>query len=362
MYVCRCVFLCLVFFCSSKWKPRGLNILQHLAQLHLAQPQSAAKREHPSLLSSLLPPPPFTHPSIRPPPLLHTHTRLRIASSGIMTNDSPEGEIRALGGGGGGSGRGGIAQRSRADDNVTILTSSMDLLRAGRSRASSGTEAAPSLASSVDLGTSSMELSIQTRIFKIIVIGDSNVGKTCLTFRFTGGSFPDKTEATIGVDFREKAVEIEGETIKVQVWDTAGQERFRKSMVEHYYRNVHAVVFVYDVTKMASFRNLQTWIEECNGHRVSASVPRVLVGNKCDLVDQIQVPSNTALKFADAHNLLLFETSAKDPRESQNVDSIFMSLACRLKAQKSLLYRDVEREDGRVRLTQQTETKSNCPC
>lgn len=125
---------------------------------------------------------------------------------------------------------------------------------------------------------------------------------------------------------------------------------------------------------------------------MSASVPRVLVGNKCDLVNQIQVsvlkpqsqhtvlcsctlfkphhqtlvipqvPSNTALKFADAHNMLLFETSAKDPRESQNVDSIFMSLACRLKAQKSLLYRDVEREDGRVRLTQETETKSNCPC
>ncbi|MEQ2167524.1 hypothetical protein GOODEAATRI_004995 [Goodea atripinnis] len=131
-------------------------------------------------------------------------------------------------------------------------------------------------------------------------------------------------------------------------------------------------------------------LKECNGHRVSASVPRVLVGNKCDLVDQIQVggqkpmlhmvlfvpehqallihrcfpqvPSNMALKFADSHNMLLFETSAKDPKESQNVDSIFMSLACRLKAQKSLLYRDVEREDGRVRLTQETETKTNCPC
>ncbi|KAK5865201.1 hypothetical protein PBY51_016387 [Eleginops maclovinus] len=279
-----------------------------------------------------------------------------------MTNDSPEEETRAPGSGRGGVGGGkGMTRRNRADDNVTILTSSMDLHRVGRSRASSSTDPAPSITSSVDL-SNSLELSIQTRIFKIIVIGDSNVGKTCLTFRFTGGSFPDKTEATIGVDFREKAVEIEGETIKVQVWDTAGQERFRKSMVEHYYRNVHAVVFVYDVTKMASFRNLQTWIEECNGHRVSASVPRVLVGNKCDLVDQIQVPSNTALKFADSHNMLLFETSAKDPRESQNVDSIFMALACRLKAQKSLLYRDVEREDGRVRLTQQTETKSNCPC
>ncbi|XP_010781104.1 ras-related protein Rab-33A-like [Notothenia coriiceps] len=172
-----------------------------------------------------------------------------------MTNDSPEEETRAPGSGGGGIGGGkGMTRRNRADDNVTMLTPSMDLHRAGRSRASSSTDPAPSI-------TSSLELSIQTRIFKIIVIGDSNVGKTCLTFRFTGGSFPDKTEATIGVDFREKAVVIQGETIKVQVWDTAGQERFRKSMVEHYYRNVHAVVFVYDVTKMASFRNLQTWIE-----------------------------------------------------------------------------------------------------
>ncbi|XP_074531039.1 ras-related protein Rab-33A [Halichoeres trimaculatus] len=279
-----------------------------------------------------------------------------------MTNDSPEEETRALSGGGVGGGGQGMIRRNREDDNVTILTSSMDLQRASRGRASISNDSVPSFTSSVDFSTSSLELSIQTRIFKIIVIGDSNVGKTCLTFRFTGGSFPEKTEATIGVDFREKAVEIEGETIKVQVWDTAGQERFRKSMVEHYYRNVHAVVFVYDVTKMASFHNLQTWIEECNGHRVSASVPRVLVGNKCDLVDQVQVPYNTALKFADSHKMLLFETSAKDPKESQNVDTIFMSLACRLKSQKSLLYRDVQREDGKVQLTQETDTKSNCPC
>ncbi|XP_008418013.1 ras-related protein Rab-33A isoform X1 [Poecilia reticulata] len=333
---------------------------------------SLAGRQHRGhcCISGLLLPfllPSLSSQSVQPPTSLHSRTPTCASPPpAIMTKDSPEEETRAPGGGGGIGGGGaagrGASRRNRADDNVTILTSSMDFYRSGRSRASSSSDAAPSLTSSVDLSTSSLDTSIQTRIFKIIVIGDSNVGKTCLTFRFTGGSFPDKTEATIGVDFREKAVEIEGETIKVQVWDTAGQERFRKSMVEHYYRNVHAVVFVYDVTKMASFRNLQTWIEECNGHRVSASVPRVLVGNKCDLVDQIQVPSNMALKFADSHNMLLFETSAKDPKESQNVDSIFMSLACRLKAQKSLLYRDVEREDGRVRLTQGTETKTNCPC
>lgn len=96
---------------------------------------------------------------------------------------------------------------NRADHDVTILAS-VDFHKAVRSRSSSG--------SSSSTARASQELSIQTRIFKIIVIGDSNVGKTCLTFRFTGGTFPDKTEATIGVDFREKAVEIEGETIKVK--------------------------------------------------------------------------------------------------------------------------------------------------
>ena len=152
---------------------------------------------------------------------------------------------------------------------------------------------------------------------------------------------------------------------QVQVWDTAGQERFRKSMVEHYYRNVHAVVFVYDVTKMTSFTNLKMWIQECNGHAVPPLVPKVLVGNKCDLREQIQVPSNLALKFADAHNMLLFETSAKDPKESQNVESIFMCLACRLKAQKSLLYRDAERQQGKVQkleFPQEANSKTSCPC
>ncbi|XP_068258645.1 ras-related protein Rab-33B isoform X4 [Nyctibius grandis] len=128
----------------------------------------------------------------------------------------------------------------------------------------------------------------RSRIFKIIVIGDSNVGKTCLTYRFCAGRFPQRTEATIGVDFRERAVTIDGERIKIQLWDTAGQERFRKSMVQHYYRNVHAVVFVYDMTNIASFHSLPSWIEECKQHLLANDIPRILVGNKCDLRSAIQ--------------------------------------------------------------------------
>ncbi|XP_055745048.1 ras-related protein Rab-33B-like [Salvelinus fontinalis] len=187
----------------------------------------------------------------------------------------------------------------------------------------------------------------RTRIFKIIVIGDSGVGKTCLTYQFCAGKFPEKTEATIGVDFREKLIEIDGEKIKVQLWDTAGQERFRKSMVQHYYRNVHAVVFVYDVTSAASFRSLPAWIEECKQHALGQEVPRILVGNKCDLQNSVQVGTDLAQQFADAHSMPLFETSAKNPSNdghgdgshgnSDHVEAIFMTVAHKLKSQKPLI-------------------------
>ncbi|XP_022244689.1 putative Ras-related protein Rab-33 isoform X2 [Limulus polyphemus] len=188
-------------------------------------------------------------------------------------------------------------------------------------------------------GSSRREVSIkkQKRIFKIIVIGDSNVGKTCLTFRFCGGLFPMKTEATIGVDFRERIVEIEGEELKLQLWDTAGQERFRKSMVQHYYRNVHAVVFVYDVTKIVSFESLSHWIEECDQYQLTTTIPRVIVGNKCDCTDSISVNTNMAQKFADLHNMPLFETSAKDDSEADHVEAIFMTIAHKLKNSKPMM-------------------------
>ncbi|XP_029021393.1 RAB33B, member RAS oncogene family a [Betta splendens] len=202
----------------------------------------------------------------------------------------------------------------------------------------------------------------RTRIFKIIVIGDSGVGKTCLTYRFCAGKFPEKTEATIGVDFRERLVEIESEKIKIQLWDTAGQERFRKSMVQHYYRNVHAVVFVYDVTNAASFHSLPAWIEECKQHALGTEVPRILVGNKCDLQDSIQVSTDVAQQFADVHSMPLFETSAKNPNNNDNercgrgnndhVEAIFMTVAHKLKSQKPLvLSQPLEGSRGTINLS-----------
>lgn len=108
-------------------------------------------------------------------------------------------------------------------------------------------------------------------------------------------------------------------------------------MVQHYYRNVHAVVFVYDVTKMLSFENLPGWIEECNKHSLNKQMPRILVGNKCDMTDKVSVNTNLAQKFADTHNMPLFETSAMDEEKANHVDAIFMTLAHKLKNSKPMM-------------------------
>jgi len=127
--------------------------------------------------------------------------------------------------------------------------------------------------------------------------------------------------------------------LQLQIWDTAGQERFRRSMVQHYYRNVHAIVYVYDITRITSFENLPQWLVECEEHGLDMSVPRILVGNKCDLQSSGAscVPTSVAQRFADSYGMPLFETSAKDNAQCDHVESIFLTLAHKLKNSKSLI-------------------------
>ncbi|XP_045778773.1 putative Ras-related protein Rab-33 [Maniola jurtina] len=186
----------------------------------------------------------------------------------------------------------------------------------------------------------------QRKVFKIIVLGDSGVGKTCLTYRFCEGQFLDKSEATIGVDFRERTVRIRNEDIKLQLWDTAGQERFRKSMVQHYYRNVHAVVIVYDVTKPETFHSIASWMQEVESHGLMKA-PRVLVGNKCDCgTPESRLATTYAQRLADKYGMPLFETSALLDSECDNVESIFMTLAHKLYSKQPLRVISVEGERG----------------
>ncbi|VDK71220.1 unnamed protein product [Onchocerca ochengi] len=208
------------------------------------------------------------------------------------------------------------------------------------------------------------------RVFKVIILGDAGVGKTCLSFRFCNGRFPAQTEATIGVDFRERSVAIDGELIRVQLWDTAGQERYRQSIVSHYYRNVNAVVFVYDVNNPSSFHSLNDWISECRKHSVSSTndTPHILIGNKCDLMQENKVKTDVAQMFADQNDMALFETSALADTEADHVESIFMTLVHKLQQSKPMhVQSDEERARKEERLllkagdtTRETEGKGWC--
>ncbi|PIC42558.1 hypothetical protein B9Z55_009595 [Caenorhabditis nigoni] len=202
------------------------------------------------------------------------------------------------------------------------------------------------------LAPSSNKTYKQKRTFKVIIVGNAAVGKTCLSFRFCCGRFPEHTEATIGVDFRERSCVIENELLRVQLWDTAGQERYRQSIVAHYYRNVNAVVFVYDVTCRESFNDLALWIKECEKHGLvgDSEVPRILIGNKCDVECPNRVSTDEAQMFADRNNMALFETSAKAASEADHVESIFLTLLHKLQQSKPM---HVQSQDERQQKEQE---------
>ncbi|KAJ8267016.1 hypothetical protein GJAV_G00137330 [Gymnothorax javanicus] len=159
--------------------------------------------------------------------------------------------------------------------------------------------------------------------FRLIVIGDSTVGKSCLLRRFTEGKFTDISDPTVGVDFFARLVEIEpGKRIKLQLWDTAGQERFR-SITRSYYRNSVGGLLVFDLTNRRSFEHLKDWLEEAKMHVQPFQIVFLLVGHKCDLGQLRQVSREEAEQVASAFGMNYIETSAKD---TVNVEESFTIL------------------------------------
>ncbi|KAJ4748660.1 Ras-related protein Rab-1A [Rhynchospora pubera] len=163
-------------------------------------------------------------------------------------------------------------------------------------------------------------------LFKLLLIGDSSVGKSCLLLRFADDSYVDSYISTIGVDFKIRTVDLDGKTVKLQIWDTAGQERFR-TITSSYYRGAHGIIIVYDVTEMESYNNVKQWLNEIDRY-ASDNVCKLLVGNKCDLVDSKVVATETAEAFADSLGIPFLETSAK---ESINVEKAFLTMSAEIK-------------------------------
>ncbi|KAL2309864.1 hypothetical protein Nmel_006094 [Mimus melanotis] len=206
-------------------------------------------------------------------------------------------------------------------------------------------------------------------LFKIILIGDSNVGKTCVVHRFKTGQYNEKQQNTIGVDFTVRSMDIDGKKVKVgvgsepeqhlgraililpvqlssqedalgeavtliwiQVWDTAGQERFR-TITQSYYRSAHGAILAYDLTRRSTFESIPHWIHEIEKYG-AANLVMMLIGNKSDSLDKRQVLFEDACTLAEKHGLLaVLETSAK---EAQNIEEVFTLMAKELIARNTL--------------------------
>lgn len=167
-------------------------------------------------------------------------------------------------------------------------------------------------------------------LFKLLLIGDSSVGKSCFLLRFADDAYVDSYISTIGVDFKIRTLEMDGKTIKLQIWDTAGQERFR-TITSSYYRGAHGIIIVYDITDMESFNNVKQWLSEIDKY-ANDSVCKLLVGNNCDLAESRVVDTAVAQAYADEIGIPFLETSAK---ESINVEEAFLAMSSAIKKSKS---------------------------
>ena len=157
-------------------------------------------------------------------------------------------------------------------------------------------------------------------LFKILIIGESGVGKTCFLLRYAENSFVANHLLTIGIDFKIKVIEIEGKSIKLQIWDTAGQDRFR-TITKTYYKGSHGVILVYDVCDERSFGNVKNWVNQIE-QNAKSSICKVLVGNKCDKAERV-ITEEQGRKLAEEYNMKFYETSAKT---GQNVEETFTYL------------------------------------
>ncbi len=171
-------------------------------------------------------------------------------------------------------------------------------------------------------------------LFKLVLIGDSGVGKSCLLLRFADDAFTDSYISTIGVDFRFRTVQIGEKYVKLQIWDTAGQERFR-TITSAYYRGAVGALLVYDISKHATFENVERWLKELRDH-ADSNIVIMLVGNKSDLRHLRAVSTDEAMAFAEKHNLAFIETSALDSTGVETAFHRILTEIYRLMSRKSM--------------------------
>ena len=194
-------------------------------------------------------------------------------------------------------------------------------------------------------------------LIKLLLIGDSGVGKSCLLLRFCDDSFTPSFITTIGIDFKVRTVELDGKRVKLQIWDTAGQERFR-TITTAYYRGAMGILLVYDMTDEKSFGNIRNWMRNIEQHATD-NVSLMLLGNKCDMADKKVVDTEVGRSLADEFGIPFLETSAKN---SVNVEDAFFAIARDIKARvfDAGNAKPSSRDDSSVKLGDNAVGSGNC--
>jgi len=191
-------------------------------------------------------------------------------------------------------------------------------------------------------------------LFKIVIIGNSAVGKSSLLRTFSENHWDQVFTPTIGVDFKIKTFHIGGKSVKLQIWDTAGQERF-KSICRSYYKGSHGIIFVYDITDRESFREVENWMEDVD--RIAGrGMVKILIGNKCDMEKERQVSYADGNKLAEDLGMKFIETSAKT---AYNVVESFKTIATEMKekVEKNELQTEKSRKGNQLQFNNQSESE-----
>ena len=163
-------------------------------------------------------------------------------------------------------------------------------------------------------------------VYKVLLLGDSTVGKTCILLKYTDKIFQETHMMTIGLDYRLKTMKLQsGKEVKLQIWDTAGQDRFR-SITKNYYKGSHGIILIYDVTSLKTFENVKSWVSQIH-EEISDKVVIYLVGNKIDMDDERKVQTEEGQKLAEELGVPFVETSAKS---GVNIDNIFSDITERI--------------------------------
>lgn len=186
-------------------------------------------------------------------------------------------------------------------------------------------------------------------IFKVLLLGDSSVGKTCFLLRYSDDTFVENHISTIGLDYRLKMINLpDNRVVKMQIWDTAGQDRFR-AITKNYYKGAHGIILIFDVTSTASFSNIKNWLQQIK-ENTSDKIQITLVGNKIDMINRRTVTKEEADKLAKEYNLKYFETSAKD---NLNIQETFAYLT-------KEIYAIAEKSTGGTSLIMNKKKSSGC--